>query len=341
MIRDNEDTISMNTIEAEPQTGQHQKGDIPAGCPFAAMPPSFWQNMFRPPFRKRHPVLFWILVFLGIIVCFRITINWFGNDDDEMAGTARLALVRIEGPIINSENTVTWIDKILRNPDAKGLLVIVNSPGGGAAASQEIYFALKRAAAKLPVCVSMGATAASGGYMVSMAGERIFALPSTITGSIGVRMDIPQLQGLMEKVGVGQETLVSGPFKDAASYTHPLSKEDRAYLQGVIDNMHGQFVEIVAEGRKISREKAAALANGKVYTGQQAKELGLVDELGGEFAAREWLAQKTGVSINQDYIEKKEKKDRLLEWVLRGVGTTLKECLSGFVRDNSAPEFRY
>lgn len=321
-----------------PEQGAKQTGSQNTVCPFANLPPQFWANLHRQPFRKRHPIIFWLLAILLVALLLNNLFAFFRDEDPQ--DEDRIALVKIEGAILDSTSTIDWINKILERPDARGILVRINSPGGGAAASQEIYYALKRATAKMPVCVSMGATAASGGLMASMAGQRIFASPSTITGSIGVRMDIPQLQGLMEKLGIGQETLVTGPFKDAASYTHPLTPADREYLQGVIDNMHSQFVKIVAEARKMPLEKATALATGKIYTGQQALELGLIDELGSQSDAQEWLANKLGLPAERALIEKPARKRKLIEMILQNVKN---ECVNLFTEmlGEANPIFSY
>lgn len=282
-------------------------------CPLTLLPPASLARLLRPPFRKRHPFIFWPLLILGIITVF---FSARAMIEDEESGIERIALVRISGPIMDIAPALEWIRKIEYIADAKGVLVRVDSPGGGAAASQELYAALARLAAKKPLAVSMGSTAASGGLMASMAGQRVFANASTVTGSIGVRMDIPQLQGLMQKVGIGQETLVTAPYKDAASCMRPMTPEDKAYLEKVLMNMHGQFIDIVAAGRKMPREKAAALANGKIFTGQEALALGLVDELGGMDSAIIWLSEKTGVPASRDLLKRKANKTRLLESLL-------------------------
>lgn len=287
-------------------------------CPLYVIPAEIWARLARPPFRKRHPFIFWpcLLALLGL-AC--VGIGSFFGDDESPTGDS-IALARVRGVIIDVAPTLEWIRKIERNPSVRGVLVRVDSPGGGAAASQEIYAALARVAKKKPVVVSMGATAASGGLMVSMAAERIYANASTVTGSIGVRMDIPQLQGLMEKIGVGQETLTTAPFKNAASYTRPLTPEDRAYLLSVLDNMHEQFVAIVARGRKMPIEKARELANGKIYTGEEALKLGLIDELGGLDEAWAWLCEKTGVPADRKLYAPPENNVRMLGRFLGALG---------------------
>lgn len=296
--------------ENNPESPNQEKSGCGV-CPIALLPPGAWQQLARPGFRKRHPVVWWgcALLLAGVVIC----LCWRAFGDRSQTGPERIALISITGPIIDPAQTLAWIRKVEHNPIVKGALLRVDSPGGGAAASQEIYDALLRISRKMPMTVSMGATAASGGLMVSMAGERIFANPSTITGSIGVRMDIPQLQGLMSKLGIGQETLVTAPYKDAASYTHPMTPEDRAYLQGVIMNMHRQFVAIVAKGRHMKQEEAEKLANGKIYTGEQALELGLVDEMGGQEAAHAWLAQKTGIPLERALLVRPANRGRWLD----------------------------
>lgn len=286
-------------------------------CPLAQIPAKVWTQIFRQPFRKRHPLIFWGLCLLLLALA-----AFLGRFSAFHSPGERLALINVRGPILNASPTLEWIRQLEKDAAVRGILLRVDSPGGGAAASQEIYDALARLAAKKTIAVSMGATAASGGLMVSMAAERIFANPSTVTGSIGVRMDIPQLQGLLDKLGVGQETLVTAPFKDAASYLRPLSPADRAYFEHLLMDMHEQFVDIVAKGRHMDREQAARLANGKIFTGQEALGLGLIDALGGETAALEWLAEKTGIPSSQPLLRKEEAtRTTLLERLLAGLAS--------------------
>lgn len=287
-------------------------------CPLAQIPAEVWKTLLRRPFRKRRPILFWggVLLVLGLLGGLIVKAS---DDGGSFTGGGRIALVSVNGPILSAEPTLEWLRKVAQNPSVKGILVRVDSPGGGAAASQEIYDALKDVAQKMPVAVSMGSMAASGGLMVSMAGQRVFANPSTVTGSIGVRMDVPQLQGLMDKVGVGQETLVVGAYKDAASYMRPMTPEQRAYFQGVLNDMYSQFVDIVAQGRNMPREQVVKLANGKVYTGQEALKLGLVDEMGGREQAQRWLAQKTGVPVDRKLLTRPKEGN----WLGRGLTAML------------------
>lgn len=310
-------TLTAESVENGAKSKDTSPEKQPCGtiCPLANIPAETWARFLRLPFRKRHPFIFWLLVALVILVIAGIVIAW-DRDEAILEKENCIALVTVSGPIMDPAPTLAWIAKIENSPGVKGVLLRVDSPGGGAAASQEIYAALARLGKKIPIVASMGSMAASGGLMVSMAAQRIFANPSTVTGSIGVRMDIPQLQGLMGKIGVGQETLVTAPFKNAASYMHPLSSEDKAYLENVLMNMHDQFVGIVARGRNMPLEKARELASGKIFTGQQAIGLGLVDTLGGQYDALAWLATKTGVPARNKLLKKRPKNKSILEAVL-------------------------
>ena len=314
---------------ASPSGGQS------CACPLAQVPATVWKDLLRRPFRKRHPVIFW-----GFILLLLAGVGVFGaalGSNGLMSGQ-RIALVSVSGPIMDPEPALEWIRKVERDPMIAGVLLRVDSPGGGAAASQEIYSALRTLAQKKPVAVSMGSLAASGGLMVSMAGGRVFANASTVTGSIGVRMDIPQLQGLMGKIGVGQETITTAPYKDAGSYMRPLSNEQRDYFKKVLDDMHQQFVDIVADGRHMDHARAAALANGKIFTGREAVQLGLVDELGGQQVALAWLSEQCGVPAERKLVTRPKEGG----WLPRSLKTMLGVDLSALGSLSSgSPVFLY
>lgn len=305
-MKTNEDDFSFSVENAAPC----------AVCPLTRIPESVWRHWLRPPFRKRRPWLFrlgiLLLALAGLALARTLT------DSDDAFGDDRIALISISGPILDISSDLEWVRKIANMPRVKGVLLRVDSPGGGAAASQELYAALKDLAATRPLAVSMGGTAASGGVMTAMAGSRIFANPSTVTGSIGVRMDIPQIGDLMRKIGIGRETLTTAPYKDAGSPLTPLTPEQRAYFKDVLNDMHAQFVDIVAAGRGMSREKAAALADGRIFTGREALRLGLVDELGGQTAALRWLSEACGVPADRPLLKKPDEgfwlERRLKSW---------------------------
>ncbi len=219
----------------------------------------------------------------------------------------KVALVRIEGPIIDSKNAVDEIVDYSKDPSIKAIVLRVDSPGGAVAPSQEIYEEVKKATEKKKVVVSMGSLAASGGYYISAPASRIVANPGTLTGSIGVIMEIPNLEGLMSKVGVKTEVIKSGRHKDIASMFRGIGKEEREILQNVLDDVHDQFIKSVAEGRKMPPEDVRKIADGRIFTGQQAVAAGLVDELGNLEDAIKAAARLSGIKGEPEVVSRKEK----------------------------------
>ena len=219
----------------------------------------------------------------------------------------KVALVRIEGPIIDSKNPIDEIKEYVKDPSVKAIVLRVDSPGGGVAPSQEIYEEVKKAVAKKKIVVSMGSLAASGGYYISAPASRIVANPGTLTGSIGVIMEIPNVEGLMNKVGVKTEVIKSGRHKDIASVFRGIGREEREILQGVLDDVHDQFIKAVAEGRKMLPDQVKKLADGRIFTGKQAVGMGLVDELGNLEDAIKVAAKLSGIKGEPSVVSKKEK----------------------------------
>ena len=220
---------------------------------------------------------------------------------------SRVALVSIEGPIIDSLDVVDEIKEHVKDRSIKAIIMRIDSPGGAVGPSQEIYDEVKKASAEKHIVVSMGSIAASGGYYIAAPADMIFANPGTLTGSIGVIMEIPNLEGLMTKIGVRTEVIKSGKHKDMASAFRKMEKEDRDILQGVLNNVHEQFIRAVAEGRKVSVDDIRLIADGRVFTGEQAKGLRLVDELGTLEDAIQKAAELAGISGEPEVVSKKDR----------------------------------
>jgi len=219
----------------------------------------------------------------------------------------KVALVSIEGPIIDSLDIVDEIKEHAKDHSIKAIILRIDSPGGAVGPSQEIYDEVKKASAEKHIVVSMGSIAASGGYYIASPADMIFANPGTLTGSIGVIMEIPNLEGLMTKIGVRTEVIKSGRHKDMASAFRKMEKEDRELLQGVLDNVHEQFIRAVAEGRKLSVDGIRPIADGRIFTGEQAKGLRLVDELGTLEDAIGKAAELAGISGEPEVVSKKDR----------------------------------
>lgn len=221
------------------------------------------------------------LSLLGTVLAALAIVGWLVARGDRLSGD-RVAVVVIEGVIADSRRALDELERYQDNPAVRALVLRIDSPGGAVAPSQEIHAAVlkfRRTSGK-PVVASMGRVAASGGYYIAAAATRILANPGTITGSIGVIMQLPNLSGLMEKVGVRTTIIKSGEFKDLGGAVRDLTPAERKILQDMLDDVHAQFIDAVAAGRKMERERVVALADGRIFTGRQALGAGLVDELG-------------------------------------------------------------
>lgn len=219
----------------------------------------------------------------------------------------RIAVVRIEGPIIDSKETLDEIKDYVKDTSVKAIVLRIDSPGGAVAPAQEIYEEVRKAVSKKKIVVSMGSVAASGGYYIAAPAAKIVANPGTLTGSIGVIMEIPNVEGLLSKIGVKTEVIKSGRHKDIASVFRGIKKEEREILQGVLDNVHEQFIKAVAEGRKMLPEDVKEIADGRIFTGEQALKVGLIDELGNLEDAIKTAAQLSGIKGEPVVVSKKER----------------------------------
>ncbi len=219
----------------------------------------------------------------------------------------KVALVKVEGPIVDAKSIVDEIKGYVKDSSVKAIVLRVDSPGGGVVPSQEIYEEVKKAKAAKKVVVSMGSVAASGGYYISAPVDRIIANPGTITGSIGVIMVVPNLKGLLDKVGIKTEVVKSGKNKDLASIFRGIGPEEREIIQGVMDDVHEQFIAAVAEGRKMPLDKTRAISDGRIFSGRQAVGVGLVDEVGDLDYAEKAAAKLAGIEGEPEIVSKTEK----------------------------------
>lgn len=235
------------------------------------------------------------------------------GEGGSLFGKNSLAVVEIKGGIFDPKETLDELNRVYKNDDLKALILRIDSPGGAVSPSQEIYQAVLRVKEKKKVIVSMGTVAASGGYYIAAAADKIVALPGTITGSIGVLMDYTNVERLLEFLKVHAEVLKAGKMKDVGSPLRELTPEDRAYLQNILEDMHRQFKEAVAKGRGLPIEEVDKLADGRVFTGEQAKTLKLVDELGGQQRAVDIAKEMLGWEEEPELFYPKKKKPGLFE----------------------------
>jgi protease-4 len=281
----------------------------------------------------------WIGIGLGVVLCVLIPLGCLGISALSFSGGRStgsmwedgVAVVRIEGVIVSgresdwaltasdsaySESIVDRLERADADPAVKAIVLRVNSPGGGIVATDEIYTTLKEL--KKPIVVSMGEMAASGGYYVSCAASEILANAATLTGSIGVISTVPNFEKLLDKIGIEMLVIKSGAMKDELSSFREPTEEEIAHWQGIVDKAYEQFLGVVVDGRDLDPEEARELADGRVYTGQQALDLGLVDRLGNLPEAIALAAELGGIDGEPRVIEY-ERTPSLMEMLLSGL----------------------
>lgn len=241
----------------------------------------------------------------------------------------KIGVVEIEGVIADGKDAMEDIVRFKEDDRIRGVIVRINSPGGSVGPSQEVYQELRKLASKKKVYVSASSVCASGGYYIASAGEKIYANPSTITGSIGVIMEQVVAEELLKKIGIHPNTIKSGKYKDVGSPFRKMQDEERAYFQQILDSIHEQFIRDVAEGRQMSFEQAKKLSDGRVYTGSQAKELGLVDSIGTFYDTLDAIKTELGIKGKPTLVYGK-RPFSLLKWLISSATETVIKHYSGY-----------
>ena len=280
--------------------------------------------------RKRFIKLFLVI---GVVIILVFIIRALVGD-----GTMgeKVAVVDIIGSVTKSDKLIELIHQYRDDGSVKAIVVRIDSPGGSVAPVQEIYGELNKL--NKPVVASLGGTAASGGYYIACAADEIFANPGTLTGSIGVIMQFVKLKGLYDKVGIDQQTVKSGKFKDTGSSLRNLTPEEKELLQETIDDVHRQFVDAIFDERsdQLTRDEVHALADGRVFSGNQALEYKLVDTLGNLHDAIAQAAELGGI-VGKPKITRVKQETTLLE---RIIGVAGQHTLDNFL-DDTGVLFRY
>jgi protease IV len=267
-----------------------------------------------------------LLFAVFFLVILLITVLLTGEEGIADSGT-KIGVIAIEGVISSdlAEKTVRQLTKYADDPSIKAIILRIDSPGGGVASSQEIYEAVKRvrSSGKL-VVASLGSVAASGGYYVACVADRIFANAGTVTGSIGVLVQLANAEELLRKIGVESTIITSGPFKDSGNPTRTLRPEERQVFQALVDDVYQQFIEAVAQSRSLPIDGVRHAADGRIYTGRQARDLHLVDELGTFHDAITYAASTIGIVGKPKLVQ--EGKERL--WWLKFVLESLPDSFT-------------
>ena len=248
-----------------------------------------------------------ILVFFAVIIFIAAVLSLMLTFSHKLPIGEKVALIRIEGVILDSKNIIEELKEHSEDASVKAIVLRVDSPGGGVAPSQEIYEELVKIKGKKKIVVSMGSVAASGGYYVSSPADKIVANPGTLTGSIGVIMEIPNVEGLMNKIGLKTEVIKSGEHKDIGSMFKTMTDEEKEILQAVLDDVHDQFIKAISDARGMEIAVIRKLADGRIFTGRRAKELGLVDELGNLEDAIQLAGKISGIKGKPEVVYKTNK----------------------------------
>ncbi|MBM4278079.1 MAG: signal peptide peptidase SppA [Deltaproteobacteria bacterium] len=281
---------------------------------------------------KRKRILLGLVAIVGLLAFFFIllfAIGQFTSRSAKFAFGDKIAVVEIRGLITQSQGIIEELHQYDADAGVKAIILRIDSPGGGVGPSQEIYREVLKIKSnkKKKVITSMGSVAASGGYYIASASDLIVANPGTITGSIGVLMEFTNIEELFRKIGIKGMVLKSGEHKDIGSPFREMTPEEKRLIQSVIDNVHQQFIQAVADGRKIDPLKVAQVADGRILTGEQAKQLGLVDQLGNLQDTIDTAAKMVGIE-GKPLVLYPKKKFSILELLIEGITEAILKTLS-------------
>lgn len=265
--------------------------------------------------RLRRKLTFWRVAALLVAALAVAGTVWWANRESIGAAASHIAKVRIDGTITEDEELLKRLKEVTESDAVKGVILSIDSPGGTTVGGEAIFDAVRKLAVAKPTVAQVGTLAASAGYMIASASDFIVARQSSIVGSIGVLVQFPNFTGLLEKIGVTMDEIKSAPLKAEPSPFNPTTEEERAMMRRLIMDSYEWFVGIVDDRRPLDRTQVLALADGSVFTGRQALANKLVDALGGEDRAKEWLVTK-GVDKDLKIVEWKPQQST--PWYLLG-----------------------
>lgn len=263
---------------------------------------------------------FCILLMIGIIFFVLIyALSLFKGDSALFSFRDKVGIVQIEGVITDSRDICEQIDKFSNDDRIRAVVLRIDSPGGGVAPSQEIFRCVQELRKKKRAVASMGSVAASGGYLIATAAERIVANPGTITGSISAVMHFADIEQILKRLGVRSTVVKSGKFKDIGSPAREMTTEEKRLIQGIVDDIYDQFVVTVSKNRKIPLETIKRLADGRIFSGRQAFDLKLVDDLGGLQDAVQVAAKLAGIEGRPDTVYSAQNRSTLWKYLLENI----------------------
>jgi len=291
---------------------------------------------------RRHPVILGItlLAFIGFVAIIAIYgLGLFGGDGRSFSLREKVGIIPIEGIIGDAEELIEQINEFADDRGIRAVVLRIDSPGGGVVPSQEIYQAVRELKKKKKVVASMGSVAASGGYLIAVAADRIVANPGSITGSISAVMHYANVEGLLKKVGVRSSVVKSGKFKDIGSPTREMTAEERSLIQAIVDDIYDQFVRTIALNRKLPLQRIFELADGRIFSGRQAMDLGLVDELGGLQDAVLLAGKLSGMEGSPEIVHGMKKKTTLFKYLLGSMTSAVVEGIKGKAAESRGAQY--
>ncbi len=290
-------------------------------------------------FARRHPILFFLLIFTGlvagtlIIITLVVTLGFKGMtrfDNDIRSKKKKVGVVEVSGVISDARTPIRHLKRFREDPSIHAIVLRVDSPGGSVGPAQEIYREIIKTKKIKKIVTSMGTLAASGGYYVAAATDKIMASPGTLTGSIGVIMGYANIEKLLEKIGLVPIVVKSGQYKDVGSPTRAMRSDEKQMLQDLSDAIHHQFIKDVADGRGLSVEKVRQVADGRIVTGEAAREAGLVDRLGNLEDAVQWAGELAGLKEEVQAVYARDRERSLLKYLME---TTLSNFIEKMIHN--------
>ncbi|UCD89095.1 MAG: signal peptide peptidase SppA [Desulfobacterales bacterium] len=292
-------------------------------------------------FSRRHPYLFFILTFstivtfaaIGVTVLFLLSVK-----DSDFEFGEKVGVIEIDGIITEAKTTIHNLKRFREDESIKAIVVRINSPGGAVGPAQEIYREIRKTSDTKKVVASMGTIAASGGYYIAAGTDGIVANPGTITGSIGVIMGFTNYEELLRKIGLLPIVIKSGEYKDIGSPVREMKEKEQKILHDFAKKIHKQFIMDIVEGRKMKQAEVESLADGRIFTGEESKMLGLVDRLGNYEDAIEWAGRMGGIKGKISTVYAKDKKYPFLKYLS---GSLVKAVIDQFGHANFFADYLY
>lgn len=248
-----------------------------------------------------------------------------GTKSSDLKFGEKVGIIEITGIITDSKSVIQNLKRFREDNSIKAIVIRIDSPGGGVGPAQEIFREIRKTVGVKKIVASMGAVAASGGYYIAAGTDGIVANPGTITGSIGVIIRFANFEDLLSKIGLTPVVVKSGEYKDTGSPVRKMTKEERKFLQNFVNQIHKQFIIAVAEGRNMDQSKVEPLADGRIFTGEEAKNLGLIDRIGNLEDAVEWAGRMAGIEGKISAVYAQKKKLPLLKYI---IDSTLKDLVN-------------